>query len=188
MSLDPVIVHQIFGAAVAAFALALLAHESEFYRFKAAEFLPATALVVLGFLLFADPWLFHGGDFGAEGHQHTFQGLIALIAGGLEAYRAARAPDQRLLGLAIPALLAVFGMVFLQHAQHDGGDALLQMVQHRIMGATFLLGALVKGAAVLRVGRGNWAQAGWLIVLLVIALQLIFYVEGGSAAHAMQHG
>lgn len=188
MSVDPVVVHQIFGALVAVFALALLAHETELYRFRAAAYLPAAALVVLGLLLFADPWLFHGGDFGMEGHQHTVQGLVAIAAGGLEAYRAMRAPEHRVLGLVIPALLAVFGIVFLQHAQHGGGDELLQTVQHRIMGTTFLLGALVKSAAVLKLGRGNWAQVGWLIVLLAIALQLILYVEGGTAAHPMHDG
>lgn len=188
MNLDPVVVHQIFGTLVAVFALALLVHETDLYRYRAANYLPAAALIVLGLLLFADPWLFHGGDFGAEGHQHTLQGLIAVAAGGLEAYRAARAPEHRVLGFVIPALLAVFGVAFLQHAQHDGGDALLQTVQHRIMGATFLLGAGVKLAGVLKLGRGTWANTGWLIVLLAIALQLIFYVEGGAAAHAMHHG
>jgi len=188
MNLDPVAVHQIFGALVAAFAFALLVHETDLYRYRAADFLPAAALIILGLLLFADPWLFHGGDFGEEGHQHTLQGLLAVAAGGLEAYRAMRAPENRLLGLVIPALLAVFGVAFLQHAQHDGGDALLQTVQHRIMGATFLLGAGVKLAAVLKFGSGNWASAGWLIVLLAIALQLILYVEGGAAAHGMHHG
>jgi hypothetical protein len=188
MNLNPVVVHQIFGALVAAFALALLVHETDLYRYRAADYLPAAALIVLGLLLFADPWLFHGGDFGEEGQQHTLQGLIAVAAGGLEAYRAARAPENRLLGFVLPALLAVFGVAFLQHAQHDGGDGLLQTVQHRIMGATFLLGASVKLAGVLKLGRGNWANAGWLIVLLVIALQMVFYIEGGDIAHGMHHG
>jgi len=38
-------------------------------------------------VLFLDPWLFHGGDFGAEGSQHNWQGLIAVSAGVLKTHR-----------------------------------------------------------------------------------------------------
>ena len=187
MELDPTVVHQLFGVLIAAFALALLANETELFTFSTAPYLPAGALILLGALLFADPWLFHGGDFGAEGRQHSLQGFLAMVAGGLEAYRVARAPENIWLGLIIPVLLTTFGAVFILHAQHDGGDALLQTVQHRILGVTLILSALVKAASSFHVGRGNWASTGWLIVLLAVALQLFFYVEGGVGVHAA-HG
>lgn len=93
MNLDPTLVHQIFGALIAAFALVMVLHEIGVLRGRWADDLPAWALLVGGGLLFLDPWLFHGGDFGAEGHQHIWQGLLAIAAGMLEAYRVRSRPD-----------------------------------------------------------------------------------------------
>ncbi len=184
MNLDPVLVHQIFGALIAVFVLIVLLHEIGVIRGRWADYVPAAALLVGGTLLFLDPWLFHGGDFGAEGHQHTWQGLCAAAAGVLEAYRVHRRPDHWLLGLVIPAVLAVLGIGFLWHEQHETGDMLLQTVQHRLMGATLLLAALVKLAASLRWREGQWSRAGWALVLLAFALQLLLYVEvGAHGAH-----
>ena len=84
MELDPVVVHRIFGALIAAFAIVIVLHETDVVRGGWAAYLPAAGLLAGGGLLFLDPWLFHGGDFGAEGNQHTWQGLMAVAAGVLE--------------------------------------------------------------------------------------------------------
>ena len=185
MNLDPILVHQIFGVLIAAFAVVMLLREIGSLGGRWAEYLPAAALLFVGALLFADPWLFHGGDFGVEGHQHTLQGLLAVVAGAVEGYRVQRKSEHFLVLLVIPAVLAVLGIGFLRHHQHPTGDMLLQTVQHRIMGATLLLAAVVKLAANFRWRNGQWARAGWLLILLTFALQLLLYLEvPGHAGHA----
>lgn len=182
MNLDPILVHQIFGALIAAFALVMLLHEIDVVRGRWADYFPASALLIGGGLLFLDPWLFHGGNFGAEGHQHTWQGLFAAVAGVLEAYRARSRPEHILLRLVIPAVLTGLGIGFLWHEQHETGDMLLQTIQHRIMGATLLFAALVKFAASLRWRDGQWSRAGWTLILIAFSLQLLLYVEVGAHA------
>lgn len=184
MNLHPVLVHHIFGALIGAFALALLLHEIDVLRGRWGDYLPASALLIGGGMLFFDPWLFHGGDFGAEGHQHVWQGLFAAVAGALEGYRVRRHPDHMLLRLVIPIVLAGLGIGFLWHEQHHSSDMLLQTVQHRIMGVTLLIAALVKLAASMRWREGQWSRAGWALMLAAFAVQLLLYVEaGGNSGH-----
>ena len=184
MNLDPVVVHQIFGVLIAAFAVVMLLREIVSLGERWADYVPAAALLFVGGLLFADPWLFHAGDFGVEGHQHTLQGLLAVGAGAVEAYRVRRKSEHFLFLLVIPAVLAALGIGFLRHHQHATGDMLLQTVQHRIMGATLLFAAVVKLAANFRWRDGQWARAGWLLILLTFALQLLLYAEvSGHAGH-----
>lgn len=181
MNLDPILVHQIFGALVFAFAAVMVLREIGVLRQAWADYLPGSALIFIGALLFADPWLFHGGDFGAEGHQHTWQGLFAVVAGALEAYRVRSSSEHPILQLVVPVVLAGLGVGFLWHEQHQTGDMLLQTVQHRIMGATLLLAAVVKLAANFRWRDGQWSRAGWLLILLVFAFELLLYTEVGGS-------
>jgi hypothetical protein len=171
MELDPVVVHRIFGVLIAVFAIVVVLHEIDLARGRWGAYLPAGGLLAGGCLLFLDPWLFHGGDFGAEGNQHTWQGLAAVAAGVLEAYRVRRRSGVLFLQLVVPAVLAGLGAGFLWHEQHETGDMLLQTAQHRVMGATLLL------AASLRWREGQWSHAGWALVLLGFSLQLLLYVE-----------
>ncbi len=180
MNLDPILVHQIFGALIAAFALVMVLHEIDLLRGHWADYLPASALLIGGGLLFLDPWLFHGGGFGAEGHQHTGQGLLTVIAGVIETYRVQRQSEHPIVLVAFPIMLAALGIGFLWHTQHQTADMLLQTVQHRIMGATLLVAALLKLAANFRWRDGQWARAGWMLVLFVFALELLLYVERGQ--------
>jgi hypothetical protein len=177
MELDPVVVHRIFGALIAAFAIVIVLHEIDVVRGGWAAYLPAAALLAGGGLLFLDPWLVHGGDFGAEGNQHAWQGLAAVAAGVLEFYRVHRRSGVLPLQLVIPAVLAGLGAGFLWHEQHETGDMLLQTAQHRVMGATLLLAAAVRLAASLRWREGQWSRAGWALVVLGFSLQLLLYVE-----------
>lgn len=128
-------------------------------------------------MLLSDPWLFHDGDFGAEGHQHTAQGSFAAIAGVIETYRVRRKSEHAGLLLVIPLVLMALGIGFLWHTQHDSGDMLLQSVQHRLMRATLLLAALLKILANFDRRHGQWARSGWILVLTVFALELLLYVE-----------
>jgi hypothetical protein len=177
VTLNPVLVHQIFGGIVAVFALVMLLREIDVLRGAWTNYLPAAALLFGGVLLLLDPWLFHGGDFGAEGHQHTAQGLFAAIAGLIETYRVRRKPEHAGLLLLVPIVLVALGIGFLWHTQHDSGDMLLQSVQHRLMGATLLLAALLKIAANFDRRHGQWARSGWILMLIVFALELLLYME-----------
>lgn len=177
MMLDPVFVHQIFGALVFAFAVAVLLRSQRVIHGYWSEYLPASALVVLGALLFVDPWLFHGGDFGAEGHQHVALGLIAVVAGGLEWFLVRRRSRNMLLLLVVPLALGALGLAFLWHQQHGSGDMLAQVAQHRVMGATLLFAAFLKLIASLRQNGREWAHSGWALVLIVFAFELLLYVE-----------
>lgn len=180
MNLDPVLVHQIFGALIAVFAVLTLLRDIEVLQGRWADYLSGGALLFIGGLLFLDPWLFHGGDFGAEGHQHTTQGLFAAVLGALETYRVYKRSGYPLFKLIVPAVLVVLGVGFLWHEQHQTGDMLLQTVQHRIMGATLLLAAFIKVAANFQWRGGQWARGGWALILLVFALQLLLYTEVGG--------
>ncbi|MGH8198501.1 MAG: hypothetical protein ACRETI_10050 [Steroidobacteraceae bacterium] len=111
MLIDPVLVHKIFGALVLAFAAVMLLRELAVLGARW-DYLPACALLFLGALLFADPWLFHGGDFGAEGRQHVWQGLFVAAAGAIEWARIRRKSQNTLLLLVIPLMLAGLGVVF----------------------------------------------------------------------------
>ena len=185
MMLDPVLVHQIFGALVLGFATAMLLRALKVIRGYWSEYLPASALVTLGALLAADPWIFHGGSFGSEGNQHVAQGLIALVAGGLEWFRVRRRSRNMLLLLVVPLVLSALGLAFLWHPQHAGGDMLAQIAQHRVMGVTLLFAALLKLIASFRHQGAEWAQSGWALVLIVFAFELLLYIERpGGENHA----
>lgn len=178
MLIDPVTVHQLFGVLVLGFAGALLMRALDVIGTRW-DYLPAIALLSLGGLLFADPWLFHGGDFGAEGHQHIWQGALLAAAGAAEWLRVRRQLRQVLSRLVVPAVVAALGAGFLWHEQHASGDMLLQTVQHRIMGMTLLVAALVKLAADLQWRGGHWGRSGWALVLVVFAGELLLYTEAG---------
>jgi hypothetical protein len=185
LALDPVTVHRIFGAAVLAFSAAIVLRELNVLRSRWHEFLPATALLLGGILLAGDAWIFHGGYFGTEGRQHAVLGMLIVAAGALEWFRARGGSHNPLFELVIPAALAGLGLSFLWHQQHATGDPLLQMAQHRVMGATLLFAAFLKLAAGLRWREGQWARAGWALVLVVFAVELILYVE--RDASSMEH-
>lgn len=184
MTLDPVVVHRIFGAVVLGFSGVVFIREINVLKQAWAEWLPAAALMTAGLLLVADPWLFHGGDYGMEGRQHVVLGLIAIVAGGLEGWRLHRQSRFVLTLLAVPAAIAVLGIAFLWHQQHDAGDMLTQTAQHRVMGATLLVAASLKLVANLRPHGASWARSGWPLVLIVFSLQLFLYVENRKTTSA----
>lgn len=184
---DPVTVHRLFGVIVLAFSTMIALRELDQSRWRWAEFLPAIALLLAGLLLAGDSWLFHGGDFGAEGHQHLLLGLVLMAAGVLESYRAFRGARILWLEFVLPAVLIVLGASFLWHHQHATTDPLLQMSQHRVMGATLMFAGLLKVASSLRWRLSPGLRVGWPLVLIVFAGELLLYLEpGDSVAKPMQ--
>ena len=72
--------------------------------------------------------------------------------------------------------------------QHAGGDMAAQLGEHRMLGVTLVVAALVKAADGLQLARGNWARVGWLLILLVASLQLFVYAEAPMPAGGVHGG
>ncbi len=180
--MDPVVVHQIAGAGLAAFALLLLAKAIGLVSGDWPRYILPVSLLVLGLFLVLDPIVFHGGDFGAEGTQHQIQGGLMIAVAAVELARARKRLTHRAWGALLPIAIIAVGVMFMLHSQHGGGDMLLQITQHRILGATLILTGLVQAIDSLALARGNWAAAGWPLLVLAVSLQLFLYVEGGAPA------
>ncbi|MCC6625276.1 MAG: hypothetical protein IT385_28770 [Deltaproteobacteria bacterium] len=178
--MDPVIVHQIAGAALVVIALLLLARALGWIRGDWPVYVLPASLLLLGLFLLLDPIVFHGGTFGAEGTQHQIQGAVLIVVAAVELGRARRRLPHRAWGALLPIAVGAVGVMFMLHSQHGGGDMLLQITQHRILGATLILTALVLAIDNLGLARGNWAAIGWPLLVLALSLQLFLYVEGGT--------
>jgi len=182
--MDPVVVHQIAGAALVAFALLLLARALGWIRGGWPVYVLPVSLLLLGLFLVLDPIVFHGGTFGAEGTQHQIQGAVLIVVAAVELGRVKKRLSHRAWGALLPIAVGAVGVMFMLHSQHGGGDMLLQITQHRMLGATLILIALVLAIDNLGLARGNWAAVGWPLLVLAVSLQLFLYVEGGApAAH-----
>lgn len=182
--MDPVVVHQIAGAGLVAFALLLLAKALGRVSGDWPSYVLPVSLLVLGLFLVLDPIVFHGGAFGAEGTQHQIQGGLMLAVAAIELARTRKRLTHRAWGALLPIAIIAVGVMFALHSQHGGGDMLLQVTQHRILGATLILTGLVQAIDNLALARGDWAAVGWLLLVLAVSLQLFLYVEGGApAAH-----
>ncbi len=119
--------------------------------------------------------------------QHQLQGAALCAVGAVEVARLRDRLRGRVFASLLPLAVVGIGVVFVLHSQHGGGDMALQLVQHRVLGATVILAGLVKGADRLGVARGNWASVGWLLLLLAATVQLFLYVEPGAAPSHVGH-
>ncbi len=190
-------VHKLAGVLIVLFVVASLVKESGRLRGTWPDYLLPIGVLGLGLFLVLDPIVFHGGGFGAEGLQHQIQGALLLGVAGIELARARGTLQHRSFAAVLPIAIMVVGLLFVVHSQHGGGDMVTQLVQHRILGATVILAAVVKAADSLKLAKGNWASVGWLLLLLAVTFQLFLYVEGAnaggvheqaSAASAAAHG
>lgn len=188
--MSPEAVHRLAGALILVFVALGLAKEWGQMRGAWLTYLLPASLCGVGLFLLLDPIVFHGGDFGVEGLQHQLQGALLLGIGAVEVARSRGRLEHRAFGALLPIAIVIVGLLFVLHSQHGGGDAALQMVQHRILGTTIMLAGIVKGADALKLAKGNWAAVGWLLLLLAVATQLFLYTEGGASGGALpsSHG
>jgi hypothetical protein len=194
VALDPELVHKLFSVALLAVVLPALLHAMEVIHGRWPSYLIPAALLLVGGMLILDPVLFHGGDFGAEGFQHQVQGVALAAAGVVESLRARGTLRGRSFAFLLPLIVIAVGVLFVVHSQHgSGAGAACQLVQHRFLGTTVIGAGLVKLAAAAGRTRGNWADVGWLLLLVLTAVQLALYSESIAsppnstpAAHA--HG
>lgn len=160
----------------------LLAAEAGIFRGAWTKYVVPIGAFAMGAFLILDPIVFHGGSFGVEGLQHQVQGLVAIVVAVIEAARARGRLQARGWGLVLPAGLIALGVVFVAHSQHGTMAMRSQLALHRILGATLIMMAIIKGADVMGWVKGNWARIGWLVLGISVALQLFLYAED-TAGH-----
>lgn len=182
--MNPEQVHKLAGALILTVTLLLGARELGFVRGTWTRSLLSGGVFALGLFLVLDPIVFHGGSFGAEGWQHQVQGALAIAIAVIEALRERGTLTARPFALVLPAGIVAVGLLFVLHSQHGGGNMAMQLVQHRILGATVILAGVVKAVDNLKLAKGNWAAIGWLLLLVVASADLFLYVEGGGEAAA----
>lgn len=122
----------------------------------------------------------------AQQRQHTIMATAIALAGAAELLKGVFAP----LVYVWPLVMLIIGGLFLTHAQHGTGEAVVKAVwQHRLLGITVIVAGLLRAAEIAS-GLSLWAIL-WPLVLLTAAAQLIMYREpegafepqGGHGAH-----
>lgn len=108
--------------------------------------------------------------------QHTIMAAAIAVAGAAELLRGSNPA----WGYVWPAATLLIGVMFLTHAQHGTGEAVVKAVwQHRMLGITAIIAGLLRVA---EIGTGASAFAIlWPIGLLAAAAQLIIYREPEGA-------
>lgn len=181
-------VHWIGGVVLAAGALLVILREAGVLRADVLRYLVGAGLTLVGAAMLLDRFL-HGEaapqDYEAETAQHLIQGGVVLAVGIVELLRAADRLKRRAWALAFPAGVAAVAVMFLLHAQHAAaGPAELLIVQHRLFGATLLVGAVSGALVVIGHERTQAFRMAGAVVALIAALQLLLYSEGGSLNHS----
>lgn len=186
-------VHWIAGGVIALIALLVLLHEQGVVTRTWPRYLLPGGLLLWGVEAIIDP-LIHGsatpGNYGAEAAQHALMGGLMLVMGGVELARAREWVTWRGAGLVFPAGLLVIAALFLFHAQHDSAVPMLVLVaQHRAMGLTLGLAAILRALSELRHPRADAFRLASVVLLLLVGLLFLGYTEGTSAAaHAPPAG
>ena len=177
--------HQVAGLGLLALAVVALANERGYGKGAWLSFLVALASVAAGLFLVLDPIVLHSRDFGDESTQRQVPGALLLCVAAIEC-RGNGALRHRLWGDMLPSCVIVVGVVYLLvHSRHGGVSLQLQLVQHRVLGATIVLAGLVHAADNVHVAKGRWAAMGWLLLLFAVSLQLLLYEERDAAAVAV---
>jgi len=112
--------------------------------------------------------------------QHVVISVVLVVSGIAEIV--ARSADVRWLGFVWPIGLALVGVLFMVHTQHGTSAAARRAVLvHRVLGVTLIAAAAARAVQVaLDESSGFWAYL-WVILLLLVAAQLIFYREPAGA-------
>lgn len=102
--------------------------------------------------------------------QHSIMGFLIAVAGVVEILRVAGALLESVWGMGLPIVLAIVGSMFIAHTQHGTEEATHRAVRyHRLLGSTFVLTGLIRGAQIVLSSIPAYMWAG---VLLVVALML----------------
>lgn len=166
-------------AAFVVVTLLLLAPETGWLKNRWVFWLLPALLVGYGIESYADLWI-HGSvvphGYAAESRQHLLQGSSLLVAGVVEALLLAGRLRAWLWRLVLPLALAVVGIVFLMHAQHETGVRMeLMLVQHRAFAIALLTSAVAR--AVGSVPRFPVWREAWLLPLLIFGIEMLTYRE-----------
>jgi hypothetical protein len=187
MELSSEQVHWIGGMVLVVLAVSLLLYETHVFRRPWIRFFLPVVLIGWGVENALDT-LVHGskapGGYEAETIQHYLQGAVMIAIGGVELLRALGRLAHRLWALVLPAGLVAVGLMFAFHQTHDAAaPAILLVIQHRILGATFIVTGLTKGLAAIDYEERTAFQVAWLFPLLLCGIELMLYTEGGGGLH-----
>jgi uncharacterized membrane protein HdeD (DUF308 family) len=114
-----------------------------------------------------------------EGSQHILIGLAAALVGAIELLRAVDRLKDPAWDFACPAGLGALGVLFFVHAQHgDPMAAAFLSAQHRVIGATLAIAALLSGGAVRPSRWQERLRFAFSVLVLLFGLELLVYSEG----------
>jgi len=173
--------HWIVGAELCAVALTLLLYEMQVWRAPALRYLLGAALLLLaaeGVLFPAIEGALTPGRLDRATAQHLLLAAVCAAVGLVELARASRAGASGGSRAALPLGLLATGAIFAFHAQHhSAAPRVLLTVQHRMLGASLVVGALTRGAAELPHPAARGFRTAWLVPLFLAGVQLLLYTE-----------
>ena len=176
-------VHWIFGVALLVVTAVLIFRDIGKIQMRWVDYLVPALLAAFGIEMLFDP-LVHGSavptNYAAETAQHFAIGLLLIGAALAECIRTWRRCEGFRWRLPLAAAAAVAAVAFWFHAQHDSSAPLILLVtQHRMIAATLAVSSVA--ALVSFPERRESGQPPALAFLMIIlALQLLVYTEGGS--------
>ena len=183
MNLTSEQVHWIFGAVLLAVTGVLILRDIGKVRARWIDYLVPVLLAAFGMEMLLDP-LVHGdaapGNYGAETAQHFTLGLLLIGAAAAELIRTWRRGEGFLWRLPLAAAAAIAAIAFWVHAQHDSSAPMILLVtQHRMIAVTLAVSA---AAALIGFpeGRETRQPPALAFLMVLLALQLLVYTEGGS--------
>lgn len=183
MNLTSEQVHWIFGGVLLLVTAVLILRDAGRIRARWVDYLVPGLLFAFGIEMLVDP-LVHGAaapaNYAAETAQHFGLGMLLIGAAGAELLRTWRKGEGLLWRLPLAAAAAVAAVAFWLHAQHDSGAPMILLVtQHRMIAVSLAVTAVAAliGFPTSRETRQPPAIA---FLMVVLALQLLVYTEGGS--------
>lgn len=112
--------------------------------------------------------------------QHMFMALLMIVAGIGELTRIKR--QESSWRFALPAVLAVIGILFLTHPQHGTSDAVVRAtIIHNYLGIVLVLAGLFRSIEVYRPNKSKWLAFSWIFFLIIASILLISYREPEGA-------
>lgn len=186
MELTSIQAHRLGGGAAVVIAALLFLAECGLLRGRWSRMLPGIALLAWGMRSMTHP-LPAGADASAahEGTQHVLIGVAAALVGAIELLRAWQRLRHPLWAQALPAGLLVLGGLFFFHAQHAAAMPMLLTAQHRVIGATLAVAAIVKALAELDRPALRPLRIVFPVVVLLFGIELLLYTEGAMDMHAL---
>jgi hypothetical protein len=191
--------HTIEGVLFAIVALIALLQALGYAKWKGAQYMWPSLIVVAGVFLPAYILLQRGFDQigiswnpvinDPQQRQHIFMAMLLVIAGASEIMVRAKTVQGRLWKFVAPGSLLAIGVTLLFHTQYGTPEAVAEaMRKHHYQGASVILVAVLRAADILWRPRLKWLAYPWIIALFIAAALLISYREPYGAYRTLPAG